>query len=187
MAMLFFDTETTGMIDRFSDYDSPRQPHIVQLGAILADESGRDIAEPVSVIVKPEGWEVSPEAAEVHGITTEMALARGIPLRLAVQMFDRLLADATLLVAHNFDFDRMVVAAAYHRLRLAYPFRGKDTYCTMRSATPVCRLPGPYGFKWPTLSEAYRCLIGKDLPDAHDALMDVKACKEIYFALRKLG
>jgi hypothetical protein len=50
----------------------------------------------------------------------------------------------------------------------------------------ICKLPSKYPgeYKWPRLIEAYRHAFGKDFTGAHDALADVRACKEIYFWLK---
>lgn len=48
----------------------------------------------------------------------------------------------------------------------------------------ICKLPGQYGdWKWPKLTEAYQHAFGKTFDGAHDALADVRACKDVYFYL----
>jgi hypothetical protein len=51
----------------------------------------------------------------------------------------------------------------------------------MLSSTGICKIPKKQGYKWPKLSEAYQHFFGEELKDAHDALVDVMACKRIYF------
>ena len=57
----------------------------------------------------------------------------------------------------------------------------------MKELTDVLCLPGPYGNKWPTLSEAYEFLFNREFEHAHNATSDVTACKEIFFEMRKRG
>jgi len=60
----------------------------------------------------------------------------------------------------------------------------RKSFCTMKEMTPICKIPGRYDeFKWPRLTEAYRHAFGGEFGNAHDALADVRACKEIYFWL----
>jgi DNA polymerase III epsilon subunit-like protein len=55
----------------------------------------------------------------------------------------------------------------------------------MRSSTDIIKLPKARGagYKWPKLTEAYRHFFGVDFADAHRAISDSRACKEIYFHL----
>jgi len=58
---------------------------------------------------------------------------------------------------------------------------GRDSFCTMKAMTGVCKLPGMYDdYKWPKLTEAYRHCYGKEMEGAHDALADVRGCAEVY-------
>ncbi len=182
MATLFFDTETSDMIRR-GQGPGPQQPHIVQLAALLVKEDGES---QLCTIIRPEGWAVSAGAKEVHGISTAQAKAGGIPIGQAIRAFQELAAQAEVVVAHNIDFDRLMVLSEYMRLGLDSPFKGKREFCTMKTATDILKLPGPYGYKWPTLQEAYRHFTGKDLAKAHDALADVKACRIVYEAIMKI-
>lgn len=42
--ILFFDTETTGLPDRYTPLNSDRQPHCVQLAALLMEDDGTERA-----------------------------------------------------------------------------------------------------------------------------------------------
>lgn len=183
---LFFDTETTGLpLFREAPADS-RQPHIVQLGAILCDEQRRVVGE-LNLIVKPDGWTIPDEAAKVHGITTERALRYGVPLRRVMGLFVALADLAEELVAHSYSFDDLMVRSALARLECQEALENQERrkwFCTMRAATPVLKLPGRYGdFKWPSLQEAYTHFMGKPFDGAHDAMADVRACSAVYYAL----
>ena len=69
--ILFFDTETTGLVDFKASPASVNQPHLVQLGCILSEDNGEEISR-LSLTVKPEGYEIPDNM--VHGITNAMAL-----------------------------------------------------------------------------------------------------------------
>jgi DNA polymerase III epsilon subunit-like protein len=64
--------------------------------------------------------------------------------------------------------------------------------CLMRAAAPVCKIPSPYEgyedfYKWPSLEEAYRILLGRESPGSHRALMDAARAGEIAIELHRLG
>ncbi len=174
---LFFDTETTGKANMKLPAAHPSQPRLVQLACILAE--GEDELAVLSVIVKPVGFTIPEQASSVHGITTEIATAKGVALAAALALFKELADRATQYVAHNIGFDLLVME------RELGTWVERPTFCTMEAMTPICELPGPYGFKWPRLAEAYEHAFQTPLVDAHDALADVRACKRIYDWLQK--
>jgi len=178
---LFFDTETTGKANFRAQPDADGQPRLVQLAAILSNIEGEEIAC-VNVIIAPKEFEIPAEASAIHGITTEFAVENGVPLLHALSLFNSLQRVADVHVCHNADFDALIMRGEC--LRVACDYAERMTMCTMRRMTDVCRIPGPYGFKWPTLQEAYRHCFGREFEGAHDALADVRACKEIFFWLR---
>lgn len=182
---LFFDTETTGKADFKASHEAKHQPHIVQLGAVLTEDDGTERAS-IDLIIKPDGWTIPEEAAAIHGITTEIAERCGVPLLHAASVFSRLLAQADTLVAHNIEFDVKMMRASFFRLGKPFSDDGKTFYCTMKAATDICRLPGLYGYKWPTLQEAHVHFLKEEFKGAHSAIVDVLACKRIYFALNPL-
>jgi DNA polymerase-3 subunit epsilon len=181
--ILVFDTETSGKANFRLPFDHPTQPHLVQLGAQLLDDS-LFVRHQLDMIVRPEGFTIPVEAANVHGISQEMAEQIGLPLKVVLEAFAVLFNKAHTRVAHNIEFDYLVILAA--RQRSGVPFnKAQKRFCTMQAMTPICNLPGNYGKpKWPKLSEAYKHCLGCELEGAHDALTDVKACASIYRWLR---
>lgn len=184
--ILFFDTETTGKADLKSAPDASHQPRLVQLAALLTDDSGQEFAS-LNVIVRPSGFEIPESASGVHGITTDAALKYGLGLEAVLPMFAQLAFIPKTIVAHNIEFDLFVMTGEYIRAEFGIvPFDGAELFCTMKEMTEVCQIPGNYGFKWPKLIEAYRHCFNSDFENAHDALADVRACARIYFWLKAL-
>ena len=191
---LFYDTETTGLPDFKAPSESAHQPHIVQLAALLVDMDTRETIQSMDVICRPDGWTIPDEVAAVHGITTEHAAEVGIPEHLAVSMFMELWAGRAR-VAHNEQFDARIVRIAlmrFHSEEAADIWKSGPTECTARLATPICALPptekmkavGRFHHKTPNLGEAYRHFTGNDLVNAHSAMADVIACRDVYFAIK---
>jgi len=183
MKILFYDTETTGLVDHKAPHTAGHQPRLVQLAALL-EEDGVVIGS-LSAIIRPaKGVTIDAGAAAVHGITTERALARGVRLGSVLDIFHNWTCQADLQVGHNIVFDAKVMAGELHRDGLTLPAAqlvGQlPQYCTMRAATEICRLPGPRGFKWPKLSEAYYFAFAEPLVQAHDALADLRATRRLY-------
>lgn len=191
MPILFFDTETTGLPDKRAAVGASHQPHIVQLAAILTDDDGTERAS-INIIVNP-GVPIPKGASDVHGISDEMAKAFGIAPKRAAIAFKGLLLRATKLVAHNITFDQFLVETLCSRTGVEIEFP-KQCFCTMEAATPVLNLPPTdrmktAGFnkpKPPKLAEAYQHFFGRALEGAHDALVDVRACRDVFFALKLL-
>jgi DNA polymerase III epsilon subunit-like protein len=182
---LLFDTETTGKFDFKGDPNADHQPQICELAAMLTNDEGESMGE-MNVLIKPDGWTIPAETQAVHGISTEQCEKFGIPLAQAWEMFAALLSNAETLVAHNIQFD---LAMMKRSNPLAAPALSQvKHYCTMQVATDICRIRNQWGkFKWPSLAEAFRHFYGKDFKGAHRAMADVKACRAVFFQLKKLG
>lgn len=194
--ILFFDTETTGFFQDRLPVDHPDQPYIVQLAAELCDEGGEPVAG-FSFIIDPgigDGIDIPAQASSVHGIANEKAAAMGVSAEFALSAFTHLYQRADTVCAHNIKFDRGVteVAIARHYGRVM-PLR-KPLFCTMEAATPIMNLPPTErmraaGFnkpKPPKLEECIRHFFNEDLDGAHDAMIDVAACRRVYFHLKTL-
>jgi len=57
----------------------------------------------------------------------------------------------------------------------------------MESSTNYCAIQGPYGYKWPKLSELHYKLFRTGFDEAHDAAVDIKATAKCFWELKKLG
>lgn len=187
--LFFFDTETTGLPRNWNAplRDLDNWPRMVQLAWILCDDAGNEIAS-ANRIVRPQGFVVPLEASRVHGITTERALAEGIPLADVLAEVSPHILKASCAVAHNVSFDERILGAEFLRMGLDNPLQHAKTRCTMKESTSFCAIPGRYGdFKFPNLTELHRKLFNKAFSDAHDALADVRACKSAFYELRLRG
>jgi DNA polymerase III epsilon subunit-like protein len=185
---LVFDTETTGRAELKQPLAG--QPGIVQLAAILFH--GRRPLSHLSFVMQPERRgtpiEVSEEVSGIHGIYQHHIDAVGVPYRVGLAAFNNMVKHADRLVAHNIEFDHFIMRAAYSQIAadqsalLALP-----TVCTMKSSEQILKLPGKYGYKWPSLMEAHKHFLGEGFDGAHDAMVDVLACSRVLWALEDAG
>ena len=185
---LFFDTETTGLpkvrgapLTKLNNW-----PRMVQLAWLLYDKNQNLISE-ADYIIKPEGFTIPADASNVHGITTEKALVSGVQLEAVLHEFSEVIPKSEIIIAHNMDFDDKIVGAEFLRSGVESALFDKPRFCTMKTTTELCQIPGPYGYKWPKLSELHYHLFKKDFEDAHDAAVDVKACVKCFFELMRVG
>jgi DNA polymerase-3 subunit epsilon len=184
---LFIDSETTGLANFRMPPEHPEQPHVVQWGAILDDDSGRVIGE-MNLIIRPDGWSVPTEASQIHGITTEIAQRHGLNQLGVTKLLAALIDRADVVVAHNMAFDGLMAAVEMYRLGMARElerWNSKPRFCTMESSTDVLKIPGKRGYKWPNLQEAHVHFVGSRFEGAHDAMEDVRACKRVYYRLKE--
>jgi len=181
MTFVAFDTETDGITDPI---------HLVELGAVLVDDDGNERAS-ISLIIRPDGWMIPEGAARVHGITTEMATCYGVPLVVAIAALTNLWSVAALRVAHNLEFDDKIINTAIVSLGRTSTLTWPPAACTKELASPVLNLPptermlaaGYNKPKPPSLRECYQHFFGEDVPGAHGALADARACARVYRAL----
>jgi len=185
---LFFDTETTGLPRNWKApvTDLNNWPRMIQIAWILCDNNGNRV-ESDDFIIKPENFKIPIEASRVHGISTEKANNEGEDLGKVLSLFNELVERADFIVAHNISFDEKILGAELLRKRIYSNFSKKRKLCTMQSSTDYCRLPGPYGYKWPKLSELHIKLFGEDFEDAHDASVDINATEKCFWEMRKIG
>lgn len=185
---LFFDTETTGIPGSYRApvEDLANWPRLVQIGWLLTDGQGVE-ASSAEFIVRPEGFVIPTEAVRVHGISTERAMREGAALADVLAAVAAGIESAATLVAHNMPFDEKILGAEFLRSGFPNLLAGKRRLCTMQAGTDICRLPGPYGFKWPRLQELHEVLFGESFAGEHQALADVHACARCFFELRRRG
>lgn len=182
---LYLDTETQGLPDMNKRASDPCQPHLVQFAAIVTNDAG-EIMDEHNVIIRPDGWEIPTDVSAIHGITTERAMADGLPESMVAKLALGLIKEASLVVAHNLQFDKFLMRIALRRHGLLTDemdawWKVLPSFCTMKATTNLCAIHGKRGgFKWPKLIEAYRHAFGEDFNGQHDALADVKACARLH-------
>lgn len=185
---LFFDTETTGLP---RNWKAPitalnNWPRLVQLAYLLFDETGNQISEG-DFIIKPEGFTIPADASRVHGISTDRAQREGQPIIAVLDHFDSLIGQATYLVAHNMSFDEKIVGAEFLRNGMPNKVDTKKKICTMLTTTNFCAINGPYGYKWPKLSELHYKLFKTNFEEAHNAAVDITVTAKCFWELKRLG
>ncbi len=183
---LFFDTETTGLPKNWKApvTDFNNWPRLVQLAYILFDEDGKKIEEN-DFIIKPNGFTIPNDASKVHGITTEIANEEGYSIDYVLGVFQKLIQKSEYLVAHNISFDEKIMGCEFLRNDFENKINDKKKICTMEKTTNFCKLDGPYGYKWPKLSELHKILFGYDFEEAHNASFDIQATAKCFWELRK--
>lgn len=206
MFLLAFDTETTGFTQKHLPPIHPDQPNLVQLAAILLDTTRWKEMASVNLIVKPEideitkqpKWHIPEQASNVHGIKHELAMALGVPMRVATACFTNLRRIAHATLAHNLEYDRIVMQAAIHRCGgdpslLQFP---PTNFCTMRLGENTCKIPptirmvnaGMHDkFKAPNLQELHSHYLGCTFEGAHDAMEDIRAAVRCFRKMVELG
>ena len=184
---LIYDTETTGLPKRWNAplTDSDNWPRCIQIAWQLHDEDGK-LIEHQDYLVKPDGFNIPYDAEQIHGISTELAQQKGIPLVDVVEKFSEALSKTKFIVGQNLGFDNNIMGAEFHRLGIENPlpnYKVLDT-CTEVTAT-MCQLPGGRGgrFKLPTLSELHQYLFQKPFSEAHNATADVEATTRCFLEL----
>lgn len=185
---MIFDTETAGIPD---DYNAPHSdienwPRMVQLAWESFDTHERRIGAN-SHVIRPDGFKIPKDAESVHGISTATAKRIGKPVADVLDEFLEALAESSILVAHNLNFDTGILGAEFYRVGIKRPFRHLAQICTMRETTDFCALPGPYGSKWPKLDELHHKLFKKKVTKSHDAGADTATCAKCFFELKRLG
>ena len=186
---LIFDTETTGLPRNYNAplSDSDNWPRVVQIAWQLHDITGNLISAN-SIIVKPNGFTIPFNAAQVHGISTERALAEGHDLQGVMNEFVEAVKQTKYLCGHNIKFDLSIVGAEFIRLGMSDFFAGKPVIDTKNDdVTEFCAIPGGRGgkFKWPKLEELYVKLFNQGFEAAHNAAFDVQATAKAFFELLK--
>lgn len=176
MIALFFDTETTG----FKSHSFT--PEIVQIGAILQDTDSKRVLSELNLIVWPKN-PIPPATTEIHGITDEVAKRFGVTPDIADNMFAILASKADVIVAHNIQFDVGILDGIWP---ISGPIaKTKEQYCTMLNCSRFDDIPRRHAGRkqFTKLADAYKYFHGEDFTNAHDAMADVRACRDVYFKL----
>jgi len=187
MKILFFDTETTGLITK------KNFPYIVQFSYIIYDTNLNSIILKYDEIIHlSETIEIPEEATKIHHISTEMSRISSVEILDCLKEFIDNCKSVDLVVGHNISFDNQMVTEELKRhdqYDLIQDFSSMIFYCTMKETTKFCNilaktkiLSNPY-IKYPKLLELHDKLFGENtlsLP-LHNSFNDVMVCFKCYF------
>lgn len=187
-----FDTETTGLF-LFKDPDTgapipaddPRQPRLAHFNAILLNE---DLAEEdeIDLYVKPDGWEMPAEAADVNGLTTQFLLQSGTPLNVVLDAYEEIVRQGYILVAFNAQFDCKMMRGELRRAGRPDLFDDTPNICAMRAAMALGVKKAGGGRGFPKLTDCAAHL-GLVIDDAHSAKGDTRASLALFRHLHAVG
>jgi DNA polymerase-3 subunit alpha len=186
---LIFDTETTGLPRSWSApiTDTDNWPRCIQIAWQLHDEMG-NLVEHQDYLVNPEGFNIPYDAERIHGISTELAQAQGVPLIEVLEKFNIALSKAKYIVGQNVGFDVNIMGCEFHRMNVGSDMSSMPILDTCTEVTAnLLKLPGGRGgkFKLPTLTELHQYLFDKPFAEAHNATADVEATTRCFLELIK--
>jgi len=184
---LIFDTETTGLPRNWAApiSDTDNWPRCIQIAWQLHDAMG-NLIEHQDYLVKPEGFNIPYDAERIHGISTELAQAQGIPLSEVLEKFNTALSKAKFIVGQNVGFDVNIMGCEFYRLGVNSPMATLPVLDTCTEVTAeLLKLPGGRGgrFKLPTLTELHSYLFNVPFAEAHNATADVEATTRCFLEL----
>jgi DNA polymerase-3 subunit alpha len=184
---LIFDTETTGLPKRWDApiTDTGNWPRCIQIAWQLHDEMGK-IIEHQDYLVQPDGFNIPYDAERIHGISTELAQANGIPLTEVLEKFNAALSKAKFIVGQNLNFDVNIMGCEFYRMNMESPMGTMPVLDTCTEVTAsLLKLPGGRGgkFKLPTLTELHQYLFNVPFSEAHNAAADVEATTRCFLEL----
>lgn len=203
--ILFYDNETNGLPLWNLPSEHPEQPHVTQLAALLCNEETGEELQQMNMIVLPDGWEIPIELQEMTGITMERAMAEGVAADQVLTHFIDMWTEADLRAGHNESFDMRMVRIELMRhgfysmqtigtppVPFADYWKTAPAFCTQANSTKILNLPPTEKMikarrnhaKSPNLAEAYKHFTGKELEGAHDAMVDVRAAKAVYYGIK---
>jgi len=180
--VLWIDTETTGT--------DPKKNAMIQLAYIV--EIGGGIIEEGDFLIKPfSGAKIEKKALDINNRAEEEIL-QFPDLAIVIKEFKKVLAkyvnkfnklDKFVLAGYNVSFDEQFLRAAFERTKDKYfgswffwPKREVASYVSEHIAEQTLRL---LNYKLETLCEHFEIPI-----EAHDALNDIRATRDLYYILR---
>src|SRR6266542_1526581 len=168
--IMIFDTETNGFPKdwKASLYDTDNWSRVVSIAWNKIAPNGQLLSSKY-YLIKPDNYSIQEEATSIHGISTEMAKAKGVSLKYAIEDFNSDISDCKCLVAHNIEFDYPTVFAEYYRLMMnTTTLSSLKRICTMKISTDFCKIPSAKGYKYPKLNELNQKLFSTSISGTHN-------------------
>lgn len=164
--MIFFDVETTGLIEN-EMLPLKQQPRIIELGALKTDEAGTELAR-INILINP-GMPLPAIITKITGLTDDDLKDKPAFGEVLPTVVDFFLGERKML-AHNSRFDLMLLVFELRRLdkHLNFPF------CPEVIDTRT---------RWHgKLAEWGKKVKGPDYVQAHRAIGDCELLRDCWFA-----
>jgi len=112
---LIFDTETTGLPKNWNApiTDTDNWPRCIQIAWQLHDELGQ-LVEHQDYLVQPDGFTIPFDAEQIHGISTELAAQKGVPLAEVLEKFNIAMSKTKFIVGQNVKFYLNIMGSEFH-------------------------------------------------------------------------
>lgn len=179
------DTEGTGLFDYKLPADG--QPRLAELSLVFAN-ADLEVEREYTALIKPDGWVMPPETAEIHGLTQEILEEQGIPVLEALAVYQEAVAEGRVMAAHNAQHDSKQIRGELRRLGLPDEFENAPNLCTMRSLTKVIGLKQANSNrdKFPSLQEACD-FFGIERHGAHTGRGDAMDVLQVMRRMKQIG
>lgn len=181
------DTETSTMFNKELPDTADGQPRLASLSIVRASPTWATQNEH-TFYVKPDGWEMHPDATAVNGLTTEWLTEHGTSVMTALQAFCACVAEGRVICGYNVGFDLRVIRAELERHNMPLLIDETLTLCAMQKCIGVVKKKDPETGRIipPKLSEA---LAHFKIPQygAHTSLGDAIGAQRILHQLSTIG
>lgn len=174
---MFIDTETSGLPKDRSQpsTDVDNWPKVIQIAWKIGDDHSPSDDKVVNHLVYPTFREPM-NGEHVHGISRQDIRKKGKNIVDVLHLLNDALDQVDAVVAHNTEFDVLVLLAEFHRYGIPTSLSKKPMFDTMR-----------VNGQWLSLQKCYAKYVETNVDNIqwHDAEGDVKACEACFYALRK--
>jgi DNA polymerase III subunit alpha len=193
---MFVNIATSGLPDRAPGgyHDFKKTKHydrcrIVQLVWTVTDSDGNVISSK-NYIIKPDNFNIHREASKLHGITKDIAYAKGIDMNKVFKEFLKDIQTCELLIAHNIEFDYNVLMSELFRNKqkdLMFIVKFIKKMCTGSATKSLLKLPTKSAYddyKMPKLTELYKWCFKENI-GKYDVQGNIDALVKIYSHLKQ--
>lgn len=179
---LVYDVEASKLFDYSLAADAPGQPRLAEIGMIFIGHDYKVEAK-YEFLIKPVGWEMTPEAVEKTGLTNEYLHEHGGPASEALQLYSAAIDARRVMVGFNIAaYDMKVMRAEMRFAGIADRYMQTRSLCLMWATRGIVQARGKNGqLKNPTLEEA--CAFFGIEHGKHRAMGDAEACHQLMLKL----
>ena len=191
--IIYVSTETSSVWNYAKDAPDETQPYLVRLSWLLDNPDGTTRRQGGGLVRMPVGERMPGPAAYATGIFDHNLATRGMkPLDMLAE-FCEPLAEADLIVAHNWQTARKAIECSLRRAGMqavVWP----DVFDTHVQAKPILKIPlkrPEGGYRFPTNNETWQHFFGRTSQVSVDPVVDgfvkVRDIRAIFYAIKTLA